>query len=372
MSEDYYNILGVERDASPEEIKRAYRKLSRKYHPDIAGAEYEEEFKKVSVAYETLSNPKKRQSYDMGGMPGMGGMGNMGGFGGFGDLFETFFSAAGAGGGPVPRGRRGQDTLTVIEIGLETIAFGSREEITLNSAVRCPKCDGTCCKPGTSPRTCSACNGSGTVRQMQRSLLGNIMTQAPCSACGGHGTTIPEPCEECSGEGRVHSKRTISVDIPAGIEHGTRIRLSGQGEAGPGGGANGDLYVEVREKPHPVFRRQGDDLVVDLHVPMTAAALGTTVNLETLDGMRDVNIKPGTQPGEEVILEELGVGRLHRRGRGNLRAKISVEVPTNLSGSQRELLEQLAAMRGEEHVEAKTGNQASGFFSNLRDKFSNL
>ena len=370
MSEDYYDILGVERDASADQIKRAYRKLSRKYHPDIAGVEYEEEFKKISVAYETLSNPKKRQTYDMGGAAGMGGMGDMGGFGGFGDLFETFFSAAGAGGGPVPRGRRGQDTLTVIEVGLETVAFGSREEVTIDTAVRCPTCDGSCVKPGTSVRTCTQCHGSGTIRQMQRSLLGNIMTQAPCPACGGHGTIIPEPCEECSGEGRVHARRKIAVDIPAGIENGTRIRLSGQGEAGPGGGAHGDLYVEVREKPHPVFRREGDDLVADLYVPMTAAALGTTIELDTLDGPENIVIEPGTQPGDEVKIDGLGVGRLHRRGRGRLRARINVEVPTTLSDKQRELLQELAALRDEERVEAKTGASDGGFFSNLRDKFT--
>lgn len=369
MNEDYYEILGVSRDASADEIKKAYRKLSRKYHPDIAGVEHEETFKKISVAYDTLSNSQKRQAYDMGGSANSG-FGGMGGFGGFGDLFETFFSAAGAGSGPVPRGRRGQDILTALEVNLETIAFGSREEVTINTAVRCPTCDGSCAKPGTSPRTCSACNGAGTVRQVQRSLLGEIMTQAACSACGGYGTIIPDPCEECSGEGRVHSNRTIAVDVPAGIEHGTRIRMSGQGEAGPGGGGYGDLYIEIREKPHPVFRRQGDDLVADLYVPMTSAALGTTISLETLDGAHDIEIQPGTQPGQEVKVEGLGVGRVHRRGRGDLRVRVNVEVPTGLTSAQRELMEQFAKMRGEETVEAKTGSTQQGFFSNLKEKFT--
>ncbi|MDO5033962.1 MAG: molecular chaperone DnaJ [Actinomycetaceae bacterium] len=370
MSEDYYEILGVERDATPEQIKRAYRKLSRKYHPDIAGVEHEEQFKKISVAYETLSNPKKRQSYDMGGSMGGPGMGGMGGFGGFGDLFETFFSAAGATGGPMPRGRRGQDILTALEVDLNTIAFGSREEVTINTAVKCPTCDGTATKPGTSPRTCTVCNGSGTVRHVQRSILGDIMTQAPCSTCGGYGTIITDPCEECGGEGRVHAKRTIAVDVPAGIEHGTRIRLSGQGEAGPGGGGNGDLYVEVHEKRHPVFKRQGDDLLANLFVPMTSAALGTTITLDTLDGPQEITVEPGTQPGEEVRLEGLGVGRLHRKGRGNLRARINVQVPKDLDPEQRELIEKLAKLRGEETVEAKTEPESQGFFSNLKEKFT--
>lgn len=367
MSEDYYEILGVSKDASQEEIKKAYRRLSRKLHPDIAGPEHEEQFKSVTVAYEVLSNPEKRRAYDLGGASGFGD-----GFSPFSDIFETFFSAAGAAGGPIPRGRRGQDSLTVVEVELDTIAFGSEEQIPVDTAITCPTCSGSCCKPGTTVRTCDNCHGSGSVRRVQRTLLGNVMTSAACTSCGGYGSTIPEPCSECNGEGRVHARRTLSVPIPAGIESGTRIRLAGEGEAGPGGGPNGDLYVEVRQRPHPVFTRRGDDLLATLTIPMTAAVLGTQIELETLDGTQTLEVPAGTQPFDEITLTGLGVGRLRRGGRGNLRVQLNVHIPTHLKGCERDLVEQLAKLRGEEEVNAKTVENHQGFFASLREKFAGL
>lgn len=367
MSEDYYEILGVSKDASSEEIKKAYRRLSRKLHPDIAGPEHEEEFKSVTVAYEVLSNPEKRRAYDLGGSAGFGD-----GFGAFSDIFETFFSAAGGTGGPIPRGRRGQDSLTVVEVELETVAFGAEEKVPVDTAITCPTCEGSCCKPGTAPRTCENCHGSGSVRRVQRTLLGNVMTSAACTSCGGYGSTIPDPCSECNGEGRVHARRTLTVPIPAGIESGTRIRLAGEGEAGPGGGPNGDLYVEIRQRPHPVFTRRGDDLLATLTIPMTAAVLGTEICFETLDGEQLLTIPAGTQPFDEITLPNLGVGRMRRGGRGNLRVQLNVQIPTRIRAEERELVEQLAKLRGEEEISAKAVENHQGFFASLREKFAGL
>ncbi|MCS4484190.1 J domain-containing protein [Gleimia sp. 6138-11-ORH1] len=370
MNEDYYEILGVSKDASAEEIKKAYRKLSRKLHPDIAGKETEEEFKKVTVAYDTLSNPEKRRAYDRGGMPGMGGMGGFD----FGDIFETFFSAAGMGpmGGPTPRGRRGKDMLTAIELTLAEITFGTQKQVELNTHVKCDTCMGSCCAPGTTAKTCSNCQGSGTVRMQQRTILGSVMTTAACQTCEGHGTVITNPCPECNGQGRQRAKRTITVDVPAGVEHGTRIRLSGQSEAGPGGGAAGDLYVEIHEKKDPIFTRVGADLIATVSIPFTAAILGTQIELETLDGKRTIDVPAGSQPFDEIVLENLGVTRLHRNTRGHLRIKLNIETPRKLTEEEKNLIRQFATLRGEDRVEAKPVQDGSGFFASLKEKFANF
>lgn len=351
---DYYEILGVPRDATEDQIKKAYRRLARKLHPDVAGTGSEEAFKDLSVAYETLSNPRKRQAYDMAGEAGPSAprSGAAGGFP-FDDIFETMFGGgfSATSTGPSPRGRRGQDSLTAVEVTLEDVTFGTTKPVSVDTAVVCPACHGTCCAPGTSPQTCSTCGGSGTVTRVQRSLLGTIRTSGPCPACGGHGTTIPHPCPECSGEGRVRSRRTLSVEIPTGVDTGTRIRLSGQGEAGPGGGPAGDLYVEVRVKKHKVFTRRGDDLHTWITVPMTTAALGTVFELQTLDGSREVRIKPGTQPNDDIALSGLGVGHLNRAGRGDLHVHVEVEIPKRLDDRSQALLEELAELRGEKRFE---------------------
>lgn len=366
---NYYEVLGVASTATPEEIKKAYRKLARQTHPDVAGPGSEERFKQVSRAYEVLSDPEKRQMYDLGGEGALGGGGAGAGFG-FSDIFETFFgAAAGAANprGPVPRGRRGQDALVPLEIDLQDAVFGAQREITVNTAIVCPTCSGTCCRPGTTPRTCEVCGGRGSVQRVARSFLGQIMTTSPCAMCHGHGTIITDPCTECSGDGRVRSRRTITVDVPAGVEHGARLRMPGAGEVGPGAGPAGDLHVEFRVKPHPTFSRRGDDLLCSVALPMTAAALGTVITIDTLDGPREVPIAAGTQPGHTEVLRGLGVTRLYQHQRGDLRVFVDVTIPAKLDQEQRELLTTLAGLRGEERVEPKV-SPGAGMFARLKEK----
>ena len=369
---DYYEILGVPRDASPEQIKKAYRKLARELHPDVAGDVGEDRFKDVARAYEVLSNPDKRQQYDMGVDPTAPSGGAGAGFGagfGFQDIFETFFGG-GQPSGPVPRARRGNDALVRLDLELAEAVFGAKREIQVDTAVVCSTCGGDGARPGTHARTCDVCHGRGSVQRVARSFLGQVMTNQPCSACGGFGTVIPEPCTDCSGEGRVRSRRTISVNVPAGVDTGTRIKLSAQGEVGPGGGPAGDLYVEIRERAHDTFVRRGDELHCTLQVPMTAAALGTVLELDTLDGLQEIDLRPGTQPGQVMTLKGLGVGHLHSTGRGDLNVHIEVQVPTALDEEQTELLQQLAVLRGEERPESRLASVHGGVFSRLRDKLS--
>lgn len=369
---DHYATLGVSRDASIDDIKKAYRKLARTHHPDIAGDAGAERFKNITAAYEVLSDPDKRQMYDLTGSSSGSGQGAGPGFG-FQDIFDTFFGAAAGAGtarGPVPRTRRGQDALVRIDLDLAEAAFGVRREIQVETAVTCSTCGGTCAAPGTHPRPCGVCGGRGSVQRVARSFLGQVMTQQRCDACQGFGSTIPEPCRDCSGEGRVRTRRTITIDVPAGVETGRRIKLTAQGEVGPGGGPAGDLYVEVRERPHPVFTRRGDDLHCSTSVPMTAAALGTVLSIETLDGPHDLDIAPGTQPDEVVSLRGLGMGRLRGGGRGDLHVHLEVEVPTRLDERQAQLLRDLAAIRGEERPTARLAPTGSGVFARLKDKFA--
>lgn len=372
---DYYQILGVARDASPEQIKKAYRRLAREFHPDVnSGDGSEDRFKDVSRAYEVLSNPDKRRQYDMGSDPSApGGGGATGGGFGFQDIFETFFGAAqgaSAQRGPIPRARRGQDALVRLDLDLAETVFGVRREMQVDTAVVCGTCEGSCCRPGSSPRTCDVCGGRGVVQRVARSFLGQVMTSSPCAACHGFGTMIPEPCPECSGEGRVRSRRTLTIDVPAGVDTGTRIKLTGQGEVGPAGGPSGDVYFEVRERPHETFVRRGDDLHCTLEVPMTAAALGTVLEFDTFDGIQDVDLRPGTQPAHVVTLKGLGVGHLHIGGRGDLHVHVDVQVPAALDPEQEQLLKQLAALRGEERPEARLSAAHGKVFSKLRDKLS--
>ncbi|WP_058234167.1 molecular chaperone DnaJ [Devriesea agamarum] len=375
---DYYELLGVSRDASSEEIKKAYRKLARTLHPDVnPDPEAAEKFKQVSQAYETLSNPEKRRMYDLGGGPGnpMGGGANFGTFD-FSDIFDVFAGAAGMhtrSGGPVPRQRRGADQLQRLDVDLADVVFGTEADIPIRTADPCSRCNGSCCEPGSSPTRCTVCGGSGHVQRVANSLLGQIMTSAPCAACQGHGDRIDNPCTECSGQGRVRADRTLRVRIPAGVETGTRIQLRGEGEAGIAGGPRGDLFVELRVRDHDIFVREGNDLLTTLDIPMTAAALGTVVSLETFDGSQEVDVKPGTQPGDTVTLHGLGVTGLRSKRRGDIKVRINVSVPTKLTDEQSELLKQFAMLRGEEKPEARIhGSSGNGVFSKLRERLQGL
>jgi molecular chaperone DnaJ len=367
---DYYEVLGISRTASPEEIKKAYRKLARQLHPDVnPSPEAEERFKEVGRAYEVLSSPEKKQAYDTGVDPNATGGGFGPGFG-FTDIFETFFGASAGARGPVPRQRRGQDALIRIEIDLAEAAFGGTRELQLDTAVICPVCSGTCCQPGTSPQICEVCRGRGQVQRVARSFLGQVMTTQACVACQGFGTVIPSPCLECSGEGRVRSRRTLNIKIPPGVETGTRIQLTGQAEIGPGGGPAGDLYVEIVESQHDVFTRRGDDIHCTVELPMTAAALGTTIKLETLDGTEDFEVKAGSQSGESSTLRGLGVTHLRGGGRGDLIVHLAVITPTKLDEEQEALLRQFAVLRGEERPAGRMTPAHTSVFSKLRDRFA--
>lgn len=372
MAVDYYAELGVARDASAEDIKRAYRRLARELHPDVnPDPAAQERFKTITAAYEVLSDPEKRHMHDLGGDPFAGGFGGFSGTFDFGDIMDAFFGG-GARRGPRQRSRRGQDALIRIHIDLPVAVFGESREIAVDTAARCGSCDGAGTAPNSSPETCPMCKGRGEIQQVQRSFLGQVMTSRPCPQCQGFGSTIRHPCPECAGDGRVRIRRTLNVDIPPGVDTGTRIQLAGQAEAGPNGGPPGDLYVEIAVNPHPVFERAGDDLHCTIGLPMTAAALGTEVTLDTIDGPEVVIVRPGTQSGETVTIRGRGVGRLRGNGRGDLHVHLGVQTPTSLTSEQSTLLEQLAALRGEENVQVTpvSTEQASGLFSRLKDAFT--
>ncbi|MEA4943053.1 MAG: molecular chaperone DnaJ [Propionicimonas sp.] len=388
MTTDYYEVLGVSRDASTEQIKKAYRKLAMKYHPDVADDPGSaDKFKEIGEAYEVLHDPNKRAMYDRGGDP-LGSSG--GGFGGFGfpggagfdftNLVDAMFGAQTSSRGPRSRTRRGQDALVRLSLTLAEAAFGITKPLRVDTAVICPKCNGAGAEPGTEPMTCQTCHGQGDITQVQRSFLGDIRTTQPCPTCRGYGTVIPHPCGECSGEGRVRSNRTINVKIPAGVSSGNRIHLDSQGEVGPGGGPAGDLYVELAVAPHNIFKREGDNLEVVVKVPMTAAALGTEITLDTLEAERDdldpseatvaVAIPAGTQSGTRIAISGRGVPRLRGGGRGELGVTLLVQTPMKLDDEQRELLRKFAELRDEGRPEVAASKHRSGVLGWLKETFS--
>jgi len=390
VSQDLYDLLGVARDADADTIKKAYRRLARQLHPDVnPDPATQERFKEVSRAYEVLSDPQKRAAYDRGGDPfggAAGGFGQGAGFS-FTDIMDAFFgggapgATATGGRGPRPRVRRGQDALIRVEIELAEAAFGVSRELKVDTAVLCTTCHGNGAQPGSEPITCETCRGAGEVAHVQRSFLGEIRTLRPCAACRGFGSIIPEPCRECSGDGRVRSRRTLTVKIPAGVDTGTRVQLTEQGEVGPGGGPAGDLYVEIRVAEHDTFTRHNNDLHCTVTVPMSAAALGTTLTLPTLEadvedgggsGVEtefELEIRPGTQSGTEQVLRGRGVPGL-RGGRGDLVVTIVVETPTRLDPRQEELLTELAALRGEEQPSGQVRPGNKSMFGRIRDAFN--
>lgn len=361
---DHYDVLGIDRSASPDDIKKAYRRLARELHPDVNPSEdASEKFKQVTHAYDVLSDPEQRQQYDRGPQAGFAGGANFG----FGDIFESFFGGGGRTTGPRARQERGQDALVRVEVELQEVIFGTKRDLEVNTAILCETCHGECTMPGTSVLTCDICRGSGQMQRTVRSLLGNVMTSTPCGTCRGYGTTIPYPCVTCAGQGRVRATRSIPVDIPAGVDTGLRLQMPGQGEVGPAGGPSGDLFLEIKVRHHETFSRNGDDLLATVEVQMTDAILGTRTTLKTLDGEVLLDIKPGVQSAEVIIIKDRGVTHLRGAGRGDLRLGVQVLTPTRLSGKEQELIRSLASSRKPQPPHFAHFQQ--GLFTKLRDRF---
>ena len=366
---DYYATLGVDRDTSFDEIKKVYRKLAREYHPDVnPDPNASEKFKEITTAYEILSDPEKRQRYDLGGDPfsQFGGGQNFG----FGDIMDAFFGGGGSNRGPRARMRAGQDALIRVELDLAEACFGTDRELNLETAATCEKCSGSGCANGSKPSVCGICKGRGETQQVARSIIGQVMTSRPCSNCQGYGSVIKSPCRECNGDGRVRAKQTITVKIPAGVETGNRIQMSGRGEVGAGGGPAGDLYIEIVEIPHEYLIRDGDSLHVQLTLSMAHAALGTTVNVEGIDGPIEIDIKAGIQSGATVSVKGKGMSHLRRSGRGDLIVHLEVLTPVKLNREQEDLLRKFALSRGDKDGEIHLKGRDGGVLSKLRGVFS--
>lgn len=369
MAADLYALLGVDRGASDDEIKSAYRRKARELHPDRTGGDPEAEarFKEVSLAYEVLRDPERRARYDRFGPegvdPSMGGMADAFFGGGLSDIFDAFFGGAAAGrrrAGPV----RGADAEVVLEIEMREAVFGAAREVAVEQPVTCGTCAGSGARPGTTAVRCPDCQGTGELRRVRQSILGQVVTASPCARCQGLGEAIASPCHDCRGEGRRLEQRTFTVEVPAGVDEGSTLRLTGRGPAGPRGGPAGDLYVHIAVVPDPRFARQGDDLHVVLPVSMTQAALGCAVELETFEGAETITVAPGTQSGHVLRLRGRGVPHVRGRGRGDLLVEVAVQTPTDLSHEQEELLRRLAAERGEQVTPP-----SEGLISRLRSAF---
>ena len=348
---DHYETLGVPSDATDEEIKRAYRKLARSHHPDANPDDPESEtrFKLIAAAYEVLGDHERRARYDRYGTDDPAAAANPFGSG-LGDIFEAFFGqGAPFGGSAGPTGPpRGEDLEVQLDLELEDVVFGAEREVTVRTAVRCEDCDGSGAAGGHSPTTCDECGGAGQVRRVRQSLLGQMVTSAACGSCGGLGMVIEHPCKTCEAQGRTIEKRTYNVEVPAGVDDGSTLRLSGRGAAGPRRGGHGDLYAHVRVRPHPIFHRDGNDLMHDLHIPFTQAALGVHLEYETLDGTEDLVVPRGTETGSVFRLRGRGVPHVRGRGRGDLRVRVVVDVPDDLTAEQEDLVRRLADLRSEE------------------------
>jgi molecular chaperone DnaJ len=373
---DFYEALGVSRDAGPEEIKKAYRRLARQYHPDAnnGNKETEAQFKEIKEAYDILSDPQKRSYYDrfghqpegFGGFGG-GGFGGMGGFGsGIEDIFETFFGGGFTGTRrqrPQAGPQRGSDLRYDMEITLEEVVKGKETSINVPRLETCPECNGSGARDGSAPVTCSACGGSGQQQVVRNTAFGSFMNIRTCEACHGEGRVVKDRCPNCRGAGRVTRERKIEVKIPAGVEEGSRLRLSGEGEGGVRGGPHGDLYVIIHILPHHVFKRQGDDLGCEISISFVDAALGGEVKVKTIDEPAKLHIPEGTQSGTVFRLKGKGVPRLRSFGRGDLLVKVNVEVPRRLNSRQKKILLEFAEAGG-----AKLSpSEEKGFFDRVKD-----
>jgi len=344
-TQDLYDLLGVPRDASGEDIKKAYRKLARELHPDVNGDPAAgERFKRVTAAYEVLSDPAKRRQYDLRGFQAIPDLFP------FGDIFDVFFGQGfgrARSRGPRTRARQGGDVYAQVSLTLEEAAFGTTREVSIDSLEACSRCGGSGCEPGTMPSRCARCGGSGEVQDVQRSLFGTIMTARPCATCEGTGQQIKDPCTECRGDGRVPNPQVVTVEVPAGVSDGMELRISAAGDAGREGGQTGDLYLGLTVEPHRLFERRGSDLYAVLEVPVTQAALGVELDVLTLDGEERVRIEPGIQSGTPIRMRGRGVPHLGKRGRGDLMLYVQVTTPEGMGRGERDLLERLAELRGE-------------------------
>ena len=366
---DYYELLGVGRDASEADIKRAFRRLARELHPDVSDApDAQERFREVVEAYEVLSKTETRDLYDRYGHAGLRSGGFQAGhvdFGNLADLFSAFFGDETLFGGRAGGGHaRGADLAATVEIDLAEAATGVTREVPFEAAVTCRHCGGDGAEPGTEITTCPTCNGSGRLQQVTRSVFGEFVRTQTCPTCAGSGRRIEQPCRECRGAGRVVEERALTVEIPPGIHHGQQIRVTGEGHAGLVGGRAGDAYVEVRIRPDERFVREGDDIYTTVDLTFTQAALGASVAIPTLDGEEELELPPGTQPGEIVVLRGRGMPVLQRRGRGDQRILVNVLVPQHISDEQRRLLREF-----DEHADDHTYGRSEGLFDKLKSAF---
>lgn len=345
---DYYEVLGLTREASKDDIKSAYRRLAKQYHPDVNKEDgAEEKFKELSEAYSVLSDDEKRASYNRYGHAAFQGGAGMSDFGGFtvDDIFEQFFGSFGGGtrGGNTRRGpRRGADLRHELNLTFDEAMHGAQKEIEITRAEICPTCSGKGAEPGTEPQRCSTCKGTGEIRQVRQTFLGSMVNVSTCPTCNGTGETIATPCHTCKGRTRVRNTKKLTVNIPPGVDTGTQIRLSGEGEPGSGGGPAGNLYVVLGVQPHPYFRRRGDDIWMEFNLNIAQAALGADVTVPTVDGEEKLKIPSGTQPGTVFPLRHKGVPRLQRSGRGDQFVVINVAIPTSLNADQKRLLKDLS------------------------------
>ena len=376
MAADYYELLGVERGASAAEVKKAFRKLARELHPDVNrhDPEAEEKFKRAAEAYEVLSDPDRRRVYDAFGEQGLRSGGWSPGAGGFGNLEDVLESLFGRGdplfgdlfgfgrGGPAA----GADIAAEVEVSLEEVLTGTTRELSFEAVTTCDRCRGNGAEPGTPIRTCDECGGAGQIRRVTQTAFGQMVRAGTCPHCGGAGKVPEQPCEQCNGRGRVSGPRSWEVEIPPGIESGQRIRITGGGHAGEAGAASGDLYVRVHVAEDERFQREGTDLVSVIEIPATEAMLGTTATVASLDGDREVEIEPGTQPGERVVLRGIGLPDLRGSARGDQHVFVNVIVPGNLSEEQRELAGRLGETIGPENLR-RDGRR--GLFSRMRRAF---
>lgn len=363
---DYYEVLGIDRNASPDELRQAYRGLAKKFHPDInKSPDAENVFKEINEAYAVLSDENQRSSYDRFGHAGVKGTPVDFDFS-FSDIFEEFF---GFGMGMGRRGgkrapRRGANLRYDVTIEFDKAAFGIEHKIKFDRLETCTVCTGNGSEPGTTPTRCETCNGTGEVRQVRQTILGSMVNVGTCPTCGGRGEIITTPCHKCNGRGLEHVSIERTISIPAGVDDGTQIRLSGEGEPGTFGGPKGDLYIVVHVKPHRFFRRKGNDILLDLAINIAQATLGAEISVPTLDGDETLRIPAGTQPGKVLRLKNKGIPRLRRSGRGDQLIIIGVSIPRSLEARQRELLEELAETLGTEAIP-----QERSFIDSLKDLF---